>query len=784
MYLTLVMGSVTLGYSEFDYLPEVTAFTGVVIVMMLIAFRMDQRGRHLTLDQANTMGLVIFLITVAWIGYHYRDPDSLMHTLPWPAGGLPYLGPLLMILVPAKLFRPKHIGDWWGLQAMSLCGVGLAVSLAEDLVCVLLVLLYAVSAVWSLTLFYLFRAAGKITPYPTQLSSSWQAYLQPAYWFPLLHPRHDSTTLAAAFEGIGPPSPAEQLGRSHFVRSLRWLAMALLLASPFFFLMPRNSVQWELFQARSRMETGFSSDGIPDLGRVGQLHPSKEVAFEVLVLNNTGQPVDDLPPDQRWRGAGYVEYQSPRGRWVKGATSNSNIFKVAADQLVWRPTENLEFPNFGPDTLHMDFRIVGKPGGPLFADPVAFNAGERPPAAIPFRAGFNYAVQIWDASFVLLPGRDSRIINRYLQVTRGRDGKGRILPSTFELVSADETSLLAPFLTPPPRPIQDFAHKVLDQLFASGTLDSRIKQRQNPFTKVPRVEDHAAVAAAFNHYFSGMGQFGYTLDLRRQNKDIDPIEDFLLNVRNGHCERFATALVLMLRGVGIPAQYASGYRGLEPQGNGRYFVRQADAHAWAEVLLMQSTPQGPRWYWQAYDPTPGVSSPLDDANANLIDSGTRQGKRLLTDYLVGLNADTQQRLHEGIGEFLENSWPWLLGGVLVFGVAILAIRKWSRNHRDIVEPETTADPATAQWYSTWLQQLAVLGWGREVAETPFEHARRMQERFRAVVEVQLLADVPLSVAALLDSVRYADVPLTPESMANLEPKMAAFLAAIRGSLAA
>ncbi|MFO1514029.1 MAG: transglutaminase domain-containing protein [Verrucomicrobiota bacterium] len=61
-----------------------------------------------------------------------------------------------------------------------------------------------------------------------------------------------------------------------------------------------------------------------------------------------------------------------------------------------------------------------------------------------------------------------------------------------------------------------------------------------------------------------------------------PLSRFLLKDRAGHCEYFATATVLLLRKVGIPARYATGYMVHEESGSG-YVVRLRDAHAWTLV---------------------------------------------------------------------------------------------------------------------------------------------------------------------------------------------------------
>jgi len=60
------------------------------------------------------------------------------------------------------------------------------------------------------------------------------------------------------------------------------------------------------------------------------------------------------------------------------------------------------------------------------------------------------------------------------------------------------------------------------------------------------------------------------------------LSHFLFTTRTGHCEYFATATVLLLRQLGIPARYAVGYAVHEGSGR-KYVVRERDAHAWCLV---------------------------------------------------------------------------------------------------------------------------------------------------------------------------------------------------------
>ena len=87
-------------------------------------------------------------------------------------------------------------------------------------------------------------------------------------------------------------------------------------------------------------------------------------------------------------------------------------------------------------------------------------------------------------------------------------------------------------------------------------------------------------------------------------------EQFLLSERRGHCEHFATGMVLLLAARGVPARVVGGYYGGEFNPLGGYFViRQRDAHAWVEVW------DGTRW--STWDPTPSDMRPGSSAS-NLV----------------------------------------------------------------------------------------------------------------------------------------------------------------------
>jgi transglutaminase-like putative cysteine protease len=90
----------------------------------------------------------------------------------------------------------------------------------------------------------------------------------------------------------------------------------------------------------------------------------------------------------------------------------------------------------------------------------------------------------------------------------------------------------------------------------------------------------------------------YTLDLSDVNSDLDGVEDFLLHLKKGHCEYFASAMTVMCQSLGVRARLAAGYCPSEfDAGQGHYVVRDRDAHAWTEVFT-------PRTDWVVVDATP------------------------------------------------------------------------------------------------------------------------------------------------------------------------------------
>ena len=98
---------------------------------------------------------------------------------------------------------------------------------------------------------------------------------------------------------------------------------------------------------------------------------------------------------------------------------------------------------------------------------------------------------------------------------------------------------------------------------------------------------------------------------KRATTNATPLTRFLLTSRSGHCEYFATATVLLLRQLGIPARYAVGYY-VHEKSRGGYVVRERDAHAWCLVW------NGATGNWEDFDTTPPSWVATEGGRASML----------------------------------------------------------------------------------------------------------------------------------------------------------------------
>ncbi|MFT3666873.1 MAG: DUF3488 and transglutaminase-like domain-containing protein [Piscinibacter sp.] len=142
---------------------------------------------------------------------------------------------------------------------------------------------------------------------------------------------------------------------------------------------------------------------------------------------------------------------------------------------------------------------------------------------------------------------------------------------------------------------------------------------------------------------------GYTYTLAPGEYGRDAIDEFWLDRKEGFCEHFAAAFVVVMRAAGVPARIVTGYQGAEPLPlDGYTVVRQSAAHAWAEYWQAGSG-------WMRADPTAAVAPDRIQRSARLAPP-----PGLVAGAIDAVNPQLMRRLRDG-WETLNNRWnQWVL----------------------------------------------------------------------------------------------------------------------------
>lgn len=107
----------------------------------------------------------------------------------------------------------------------------------------------------------------------------------------------------------------------------------------------------------------------------------------------------------------------------------------------------------------------------------------------------------------------------------------------------------------------------------------------------------ALVGAVLQHLHTG--DYRYTLQPGVYGEDT--ADTFWFDRQAGFCEHIASAFVVLMRAMEIPARIVTGYQGGQMNTiDGYWTVRQSDAHAWAEVWMHERG-------WVRVDPTAAIA---------------------------------------------------------------------------------------------------------------------------------------------------------------------------------
>jgi len=231
--------------------------------------------------------------------------------------------------------------------------------------------------------------------------------------------------------------------------------------------------------------------------------------------------------------------------------------------------------------------------------------------------------------------------------------------------------------------------------------------------------------------------FHYTL--RPPLMGDKPIETFLFESRYGFCSHYATAFVYLMRIAGIPARVVGGYQGGEINQVGGFLeIRQANAHAWAEVWLKNKG-------WTRFDPTAAIAPERIEQDVNIdlqISTGiinfsplfSNSGKALSwmkqarqmwsnIDYswqrwVINYSTENQTKFLSSLGiNNIKSIVYWLVGCIAGISLVLAWFILKSKNLKLAEE---------VKLYQLFCKKMVKAGLEKEVGETAQNYCQRIQ----------------------------------------------------------
>jgi hypothetical protein len=708
---------------------------------------------------------------------------------------------LLVYLQVVLQFQEKSLRVYWSLSVLSLLQVVVASALHLSFSFGPLLFVYLLVALTSLSLLFVLREACRFRRREEQASPADEDSPLPSPKGKA--PRWPLSGARTVWSGATREDPARPLVGRRLARQVCTMGLATLLVTVLvFYGVPRNRRNAaQLTVAGGASITGFTDE--VSLGEMGPILQSEDPVLRVTFKDAQTKSPFQVTGDPYLRGATLSHYErrrdrtgAPRHRWVSWGGGNQGALDSALPgqaeviqditlETAIHPRRNN--PRVALFSTFPAFADAGTPAG-LELDPVGQQLQIE--ADVLPNDGHQFRYTIRSGAFRdTVQSRLTREWRRYADAQLDEDLAQSVFP---RLVAV--------------------AEEVVQQ---AGATD--------PMTTAMALESH----------FRTPGNYEYSLDPEVvRNPELDPVEDFVANHRTGHCEYFASALVLMLRSQGIPARMVVGYKGGAFNKVGEYYqVRQKHAHAWVEAYLapgefpaeqlvdaeVLGTQHGA---WLRLDPTPAdaeldeaaIAIPLLEQLGDVLD----YVQILWTDYVLGLNSDRQrtaiyQPLVEAASGFWESLGNWQFSSpapsplwltlLLVALFTLLLIWNWERvfgtPRGAVLEFMTTPVRWIKQWlalrgahgaagpqvlvdfYQRLERVLQAHGLRREPQQTQREFAIAAGGRLADVPHLQPVAGVPRRVVEAFYRVRFGQTPLDNSERLAVEQALGDLETALR-----
>ena len=619
---------------------------GLTLPLATFAYFFTERWRRILLSRkwSNLLGVAVIAAVLAEL-----MGDNIEARLLAGAHLIVYLSWIV-------LFQQKDDLQYWRLCALSVMQVAVASVLTDDIIFGFLVTGYLFLAVWTLALFSLQQARHQFSHHAGTSGWSADAALPTGRQIVSnMTPSRGGAGSAISFAVSALKVPIEAQGAIQHDPQERWIsprfvlgilstAAGALFISIFFVIFTprihvgRGLVPTDLDTGPGRVLTGFTEE--VQLGDIGEILESTQRVIEIRLVDlETGEPVDvgqyttQLGFDEPlFRGTVLGIYEE--GRWSEE--------HLAAEAL--ESKRSVEGNN---KLIRQEIRLEPIGTSILFAIHPIMHA------------------EIHDATDPVRIDRLNSVIRRP--------------PST----SVNEHLDYTVYSQKPEKPFGSGDNDTDVRLFPQSVGAATENHREIEQEKLQHLIQLARQVAGFNDeagpptpremakrlsaYLADSGEYTYSLKAEIIDPSIDPVEDFLLNRKTGHCEYYASALALMLRATGIPSRLISGFKGGVPNKLTGYFeVEERHAHAWVEANI------GGRWI--ALDATPSLARRASVRSMDPEEFSMEEIKRLARGlwytYIVNVKLLHQQtRLYEPLVDqargwwqaIRDNPFPWTNG---------------------------------------------------------------------------------------------------------------------------
>ena len=570
------------------------------------------------------------------------------------------------------------------------------------------------------------------------------AYLLTVIWTLLLyHLRSEAEEARSGGTAARSAAQARQPGTitSRFFWSTNGIAAgALCLTLLIFIVTPRIGAG---FFEKNRGDlirmSGFSEK--VDLGTVGSVKLDNTIVMRVEFPDHKGPLTEQV----YFRGASYDVYD---GRsWSNTLRSGQPLARLMEGEFIVATTR---LPKFFPG-LRQDILVEALDTSVLFGVPFVESV-----------KGTFSAVQVDGMGNVSLS---------YVPATRFQYSV-RSIPT--RVVADDRGRMLA-----------DYPEPIRRRFLQLPAVSQRVSDLARQIVQ-PTASPYDMAVSVERHLKQG---YEYSLDLGTAST-VNPVEDFLFVRKTGYCDHYATAMVVLLRTLGIPSRLATGFAQGEWNDVGSYYtVRQLDAHAWVEVYFPSSG-------WVMFDPTPNIPPilphPLVARAGKVLDSIKLKWDR----FVIRYSFRDQMAMAQGVREqgeavrtgvaarftallrwstefrsriaHLGQSYGWLLvsGAIVLCAMAGLVLARrfrcgnWWESRR--ISGPTTQQMVALKIYSRMLQLLRSRGLTKTSGMTPLEFANKITREWAEAGQFV----TPLT--ELYCRARFGQIPLSPDDHAHAQ----------------